>query len=530
MEPERDRPDEGLRIDPVGVARRSTLPAAVAVIVAIAFVGLALAKPWDSGRALSSVAPSGNAPPAASDNLGAAQPTPFAIPPTPADMAAAASNRHDWGVRAIVVPATREPRGDGTDSGLAERWLPVDVDSGAAWDSSVTGVAVEPGDEVVALGLTTPDDEMPLDVRFWRFEPGVTTRRIVPRPLAGPEAGSWLFLPDLRETTVLGTWPAGTYRIDVLLGQRIVRLVTVVPPGVAAGVPRATAQPVLPANLVDQVGAFNAGPFAVAPGGAFPLLGDAGDPLDERAAWLGPATGQLEIAAVSQIATDPVSAIGLLLDPGEQLTDAVLDRVRPTGEGPGLRVVPLPPVPMQGGGDRTSAVIIEHTDLRAVETGFYHLTATATFPDASPNTRTWNLEIVPATPPPPPGRPLVRMTRWVPLMADIDQLADEPLVSERDLGLADGDGTCGGSAHIGPDDGLFGIVEPRGFVTGRVRMVPLGDTASSDVAIRVAPNVVDGLTIVAVPSGGLAAGEYRLSVASTSAAAPENFTYTVCVS
>jgi hypothetical protein len=527
------RPEQGLRIDPVRVGRgRSLVPPALVVVVSVAFFGLAVAKPWDIQRGTIAVASGSGAlrSPAASGGQSAtptgpvAAPTPYVTPATLADLVAASSDRHAWGVRAVVVPSNGEPTGDGSGRGLAERWLAINVDAGAAWDVGVTGTAVEAGDDVVALGVTTPDDALPLDVRFWRLEEGGGIRRIVARPVPGLEAGSWLFLPALNAATVLGTWPAGTYRIDVLLGSRIVRLLTIVPSGVTA-VSGEAPKPAEPADPLAGLRSFGAGPFAATPRGVIAISASPHEPLDERTAWLGPATGQVEIAAVGQVAADDVTSLGLLLEPGDEFMAADLERIAPVAEKTELFALGLPAEDALG----EFAILLERPDLSPFETGLYLMTVTSKPASGKERTQTWNLEIVPSTIPPPPGMPLTRMARWVPLMTDLDRLAGEPLVSERDLGNAHGDGTCGGSAHIGTSDELFGIVEPPGFVVGQIRLFALDALRAVDLPVRFAPNAANGLTLVALPRGGLAARLYQLIVKSTSPAAPEGFLYAVCV-
>jgi hypothetical protein len=520
--------DDELQVDPVPLGRRRSFgPAALVVGVSVAFIALAVLKPWDAGPA--AVPPESAL--ATDQPVAAAIPgvggDPFANPATPADLIARSSIREAWGVRAIVVPANLHPAGDGTGLGLSERWQAIDVGSDAALDFANAGTAVEAGDDVVALGVTTPNDALPLDIRFWRIEAGDTVQRILPRPVPGREAGSWLWLPDPREATVRGTWPAGTYRIDVLLGSRIVRLVTIVPTGVPA-LPRSVAAVAEPINLVDQLRSFAEGPFFFTPQVAIPIDVAPHDPLDERTAWLGPASGQLESAALGRVTVDRVTALGLLLKPGERFVSADLERVVPVADKPDVQTSLLPPIP-RSDGEHATAVFFENGDLRPLESGLYHLTETVLQATGDDETKTWNLEIVPSAAPPLPGVPLVRMARWVTLMADLDRLAGEPLVSERDSGLPDGDGTCGGSARVAPGDEFFGLIEPPGFNTGSVRLFVPDAPGAIDVPIRIAPNVVDGLTLVAVPQGGLAARAYQLIVASTSAAAAESYGYTICV-
>jgi hypothetical protein len=139
-------------------------------------------------------------------------------------------------------------------------------------------------------------------------------------------------------------------------------------------------------------------------------------------------------------------------------------------------------------------------------------------------TQTWNLEIVPSAAPPPPGVPLVRMARWVSLMNDPGRLSAEPIVFDQDVG----GGICG-SGQFTTLDGLYGIVEPPGTAVSRIRLIALAGQFRPDIVARIAPNAVDRLTPVAVPDGGLLAGDYQLDIDTTSAAGPERHVHMVCV-
>ena len=215
MNPDRNRLDDELHVELVPVGRRRSIRSAgIVVAVSVAFVALAVLKPWDAGRAAAPTTAAGvvsspSAGSASANPVGSAA-APFAHPPTPADLVRATVRRSEWGVRAVVVPQGATPTGNGTGGGLAERFLAIDVGDGADVDVGAASTAVHAGDDVIGLGVTTPDDAMPLDVRFWRLEPGAVVRRIVPRPVLGREAGSWLWLPDPHEATIRGTWPAGT--------------------------------------------------------------------------------------------------------------------------------------------------------------------------------------------------------------------------------------------------------------------------------------------------------------------------------
>jgi hypothetical protein len=138
-----------------------------------------------------------------------------------------------------------------------------------------------------------------------------------------------------------------------------------------------------------------------------------------------------------------------------------------------------------------------------------------------------------STPIPSPAAParrtLADASHWAPLIANPDRLAGQPLVSDRDLGGTSGDGTCGGSAGITPFDELIGIADPAGERITGVRLVPIDTISRADVAVRIAPNVTKGLTLVALPSGGIAARQYALIAETKDHPAPGALIYTICV-
>jgi hypothetical protein len=65
----------------------------------------------------------------------------------------------------------------------------------------------------------------------------------------------------------------------------------------------------------------------------------------------------------------------------------------------------------------------------------------------------------------------IRPADWPWLLADVDRLAGQPIVTNRDLGGTDGDGTCGGSARITPFDESFAILTPAGERVSDVRLL-----------------------------------------------------------
>lgn len=131
----------------------------------------------------------------------------------------------------------------------------------------------------------------------------------------------------------------------------------------------------------------------------------------------------------------------------------------------------------------------------------------------------------------------IRPADWPRLVADADHFAGQPIVTDRDLGGTDGDGTCGGSARITPFDELFAILTPPGERVSDVRLFAIDSIRRPDVPTRVLsdrPGPLDdrvrgGLTVVVLPAGGIAARQYALIADTTSTAGRGRLTYTICV-
>ena len=134
------------------------------------------------------------------------------------------------------------------------------------------------------------------------------------------------------------------------------------------------------------------------------------------------------------------------------------------------------------------------------------------------------------------GRTL-RVADWAGLAHDADHLAGQPIVTDRDLGGTDGDGTCGGSARITPYDELIAIVAPPGERVADVRLFAIDSIRRPDVATRILVarpgpldgRAIDGIAVVALPPGGIAARQYALIAETVSRDGPSRLTYTICV-
>lgn len=208
--------DEVVEFDPVRIGGRRRRVDPVAVGVAIVLIGLAAAivKPWEAGRSMSAPATSvASAVPTASPSIGLT-PLPVALddPTVVAEILAALPSFDAWGVQFVVAD-------EGSDrfSGL---WAPADP-----LDDGTLRVRLGPESAPVAIGITTPIDETPLDVRVHRaVADGSWAWLDVPRITSSGTSSGNVFAPPSIGRGRPSTWLASDYRFDVLLGDRIQHL------------------------------------------------------------------------------------------------------------------------------------------------------------------------------------------------------------------------------------------------------------------------------------------------------------------
>jgi hypothetical protein len=345
--------------------------AAVVGALLVVLVGVAVVKPWQPGGEDHRVA----VVPAAS-LADAFPPASAALPNPRADgRGAATANARlglpalgwkdvgkldaapgAWGVRVIVarpdrLPGDRPPGSDETVVDgwfLSQRWAPAAPISlglpSASFDFRLDprplgreGVLVPTDRQVVAaLGVTTPGDDVPLDVRIWRLRGNALPERLPVRELPGREpAGQRLFLAPSSPTRPRDHWSPGFYRIDLLMGDRISQ-VRVLLPGRPEPEPWRAKYTLAFTDLGSRFPELPPGPFIVDQAGIpHHLAAVASEPLDERGAWLnaewrpGPGSGRL----VARVASDGVVAIGFKLapSPAAHIVKAVLHRLAPDG-------------------------------------------------------------------------------------------------------------------------------------------------------------------------------------------------------
>jgi len=516
----RDREPTELVVEPTRLGgRRSSSRGLVAVVVAAIFISAAVWKPWDKAA----TAPTGPSVPPASATAAPSDTTggvgighvlandgqPF---PSNAQLLAATARQPTWGLRAMVL----RPGGP-TFAGrpnLLERWLAVDADDGSASSSPLT--IAQPDDDVAAIGVTTLDDALPLDIRFWSLSTNGPPQRVAAIPIPGPEAGSWLWLPDRAHATDRGTWQAGSYEIDVLLGPRIVRLVAAIPSASPTSnrVTGPGGQP--PFEVVLR--SLELGPFALADGGARPLDGGSPPVIDEREAWLGPAAG---LPPVAEVAAHQVTGFGMLFTAGEEPLSIEVRRLA-QGSAPidtGVNILTVEP-------DQRRAIIAWPAFGSVFFDGVFHMTVGWNSGGAD-QSASLAVEVQPSIQPSPPNAPLGVMRRWFGLLDQPENEAHEPLVFIPDA--ASGTDECSASTTITGSDSLLGIVMPAQVRVVRVRMVPLDVIRSADIAIRYAADAIPRLTVVALPPGGLPVRDYDLFLTLDSPSGETRIAQRICV-
>lgn len=505
------RPDEGFQaratIGPRGAARGPLVT--TAVIVALLVV--AIIKPWNL---LARPSPTQPAPSPRPDTVAVASIVPI-LPPSaaPAEsipafpfgprsnnaLTAVADDRAAWGMRAVV----QSRRGILAGSLLSERWASADVPAtGDAVPGAFDAIRLaEPltgsADVAFALGVTTAPDAMPLDLRFWRTSDDRGWVRLLPMAFPGPEPGSWLWRPDPAWATIDGTWPSGTYRVDALLGPRIVRLQVVLGGTFdPAPLPDLSSQSDEP--LESALARVPPGPFAVTELGPIGIPLASSGQFDERTAWLAPYLGAGLVAPAYGSA---VSALGLRVA-GEPPPSLVIQRVSGVAAPPDV-AADVASIDLADGAGGAAVALPLGGHLLA--DGLYRIVAE--WPDG--RTADWEIEVAPGAPGSVPWSPLEALSRWVSARSPAG-----PAVPVVTVGAPDGpltvSGECSSSTRITSLDALVGVIYPAGARLTGVRALVLGADRAPDWQFQFAPDAVPGVAIVAVPERGLPARDYDL--------------------
>jgi hypothetical protein len=321
-----ERPN-GVAFEPARLGRRRPAgPVVIVVVIVVVGLVLAIVKPWGTPAPSVAVLPS---PIPAPPSLVAGPTVPPGRPrlPTWVGFAEAATPRLAWGIRTIIVGANRDT--------WVEDWAPVNIEH-------PIDATVIPGSDngaVVALGITFPLSEAPLAVRIWRDLGDRGLEWIDVRPVASAAGrGAYLFL---RATDQLATqeWPAGRYRVDVLVGGTIRRIGVNITDQFGL-VPYPDAQPV-PAPSVPAPSAPSPPPgietlpvglFAASSLGAVALPGEPGPALDEVEAWLDLDRGTPDTPLRSFVARTyqpDATVLGLVVPPSAVIRSATIARLAP---------------------------------------------------------------------------------------------------------------------------------------------------------------------------------------------------------
>jgi hypothetical protein len=272
--------------------------------------------------------------------------------------------RDAWGLRALVVEDASLPAtGPGASPGparslldrLAEVWVDAKPDGiGAPGPQpSVRGQVLSEtvllptaGSAVAAIGVTSPNRQPIIDIRLWQLVGGTSTRVDV-LDLPGIAPGVERLLVPPASLSATGDWPAGTYRFDLLVGQRIYAMTMVLPL-------RPHNQQVI-ARVAELVSKMPEGIFVVRPESNRPDAQLTAQIVKESpvgsvtnaAAWL-QLSGNASTAEASGVvlAADPsVVAIGIHGPIGQQLISQIMINLAPLTGARGTFGAVLVPAP-----------------------------------------------------------------------------------------------------------------------------------------------------------------------------------------
>lgn len=504
----------------VGGHAGSSRRARGAAVGVVGVLVLLIAKPWATPTSL--------APGPAAETGATDQPAPATRPsapiavtravlrPSPAAVAAAIRPHASWGVR-VLVPD--EASGGPSVLALREVWTPVTgpdvpVDR-QAWRPGGRGVLELATDArpVVGLGLTGPDLDVPLATRIWRLVPGAVPELTVPQSVpADPGRPLWLARDGAGSN--LDRWRPGTYRIDLLDGVAIRRLVIRIPgavdddePRPAPGEPDATALTAL--ATLGTSGADRTGAALLHDGVATALPTATGRPADELASWVDPFDPESRWLRPTRIVTAVPAAIAWFPEPGATILGARVDMLAPIER----RFTLVDDRVEAGGSSRREVVLLRWATGRTWPHGVYRVQASWVRPDGSVARAAWHLELVPARDRP-LGNGLARLARgW---------LRDPESVAEHVLGPAD---AFDGGALARPANACAQRRLLEASPTG-IGLTGLGERRVDEVTVArlfengyriplrtgVVPRAAEGLAIVAAPGARWEPGAYRISV------------------
>ena len=305
----------------------------IAIVVALA---VAVVKPWDH-QTTAPVAPAPSVAVVAPIPSATRVPTPAPSIATPvlgsasvpswADVASAITPHDAWGVRAITVDARQLLYRLAAGSSYHEHWSAAAASTGA--ETATVGRTADP---VSMLGVTSPREEAPRDVRIWRIHQFDQLEWIDAFPIAPePSDASLLFIRPGRNGDALTPWQPGQYRVEVLVADGIHRLWILVPDPFGVVPPLDTwthDRPTIETRGSDPSG-IRIGLFATVDGVGVPLPARQTSPLDDDAAWLDLSDGANDVVATAYLPR--ASGLGVMLTPHAAVSSATIQRLAPEG-------------------------------------------------------------------------------------------------------------------------------------------------------------------------------------------------------
>jgi hypothetical protein len=521
---------------PIRGRRRGDAVASGLVVVVVIALAVAVAKPWEQGGgAAASAGPSPTAGRTAAAGGGPASPPPgpIVVAPTWADVGPVISGHDAWGIRAITV-----------DAGYHELWEPA---TRTSTDQAASAMIAPGSARVVALGVTFPPAETPLDVRAW-LDHGLDGQEwLATRPvndLAG--LGAYLLVRPGADASAALRWAPGRYRLDVLVGHAIRRLWVEIRDTTGTPAPdRPWPEPSLGLGDVPVADVASAGVGAFAWNGtpAAAVSADAGPNLDETDAWLD--LDRVDVAGsprsfVGKVFMPDAAALGVALPPSSDVRVATIRMLAPSG--PAAADDPSSGLVSTG---VTSFVAFSRSSGAAWRPGVYALRV-AWLDGAGSHDRTWHLELLPGPLQPEPW--LLAATRAWAHLAGVtgvligitsDAPDGAPSTEVRLLEVSPQDGStypglaglkllgCGATLIRGHPT-VVGFVAPRGFpVTPVGAAIQYPFYAVGTMSILESTGAVPGLTVVTPRATGAFEGPaaYGFRVGPS----PDSPTYTVCI-
>lgn len=376
---------------PIPRRRRGDAVASAIVVLVVAALALAIAKPWDAGRPAASGEPSaspGRSRPPASAS---APPGPVVVAPNWADIGPVISGRDEWGIRLITA-----------DQRYHELWQPADptpdtATSGPGGAKPSAPTVLVPGLlRVVALGVTFPPAEAPLDMRVWLEHGDAGLEWVDARPVNDlPGLGAYLLERPGSEPATERPWEPGRYRIDVLVGHAIRTIeVDVRDTFGKTAVPAAWPETVDGGGGVSAAGllGLSAGLFTWAGGAAVALPASAGPSLNATDAWLNLDLSDVDGSPrsfVGRASAPGTTAVGVVLPPSSEVQSATLRSLEPTA-----LVLQDDQLTTTVSAGATSFVAFSRASGGAWRPGVYAIRV-AWLDGAGSHDRTWHLELRP---------------------------------------------------------------------------------------------------------------------------------------